>query len=679
MPQDPKKLLLCTCEGTMPVDAGRIAKALGIDPPPLNGQLCRAEIENLRRAAQDGAPVLVACAQEAEVFANALAEIDAEAAERLRCADIRDRAGWSRERAKAGPKMAALLAEASLDIAPTAMVPMRSEGVTVVHGRGQQALDAAARLADRLDVICLLTEADDALPPRQTRFPVFTGRVRKAEGHLGAFSLQVDGFAAANPSSRGSLNFGPARNGAELACDIIVDISGGTPFFPAAAGREGYLRADPGNPALVQQALFDATDLVGEFDKPRYVRVESEICAHSRNSRTGCTRCLDVCPSGAIAPAGEAVGVDASICCGNGSCASVCPTGAITYAMPGDDDINERLRVLLSTFHAAGGREPVLLVHDQEHGAEMIALSARLGDGLPAHVLPFAVHAVGRVGIDLLLTALAYGAAHVLVLAGPRQEAIEGLEGSVALANTLLAALGYGDDRCRLLRPDDPAALETELYGLEAEQAPEAAEFPVRGARRPARRLVLKHLYRHAPQRPEAVPLSAGAPFGAVEVDAAKCTLCMACVGACPTRALGDNKERPQLTFRETACVQCGLCRDTCPEGAITLTPRLAFTEAAEQPRVMKEDDPFECVRCGKPFATASTIERMLERLAAHPMFSESGRLELLKMCEDCRVIAQADEPNAPFAAAPRPRTRTTEDYLREREAKGNNGPAKPN
>jgi hypothetical protein len=47
-------------------------------------------------------------------------------------------------------------------------------------------------------------------------------------------------------------------------------------------------------------------------------------------------------------------------------------------------------------------------------------------------------------------------------------------------------------------------------------------------------------------------------------------------------------------------------------------------------------------------------------------MFSGPGRLEILKMCEDCRVIAQFDDPDAPFAAAPRRVPRTTDDYLRE-------------
>ena len=38
-------------------------------------------------------------------------------------------------------------------------------------------------------------------------------------------------------------------------------------------------------------------------------------------------------------------------------------------------------------------------------------------------------------------------------------------------------------------------------------------------------------------------------------------------------------------------------------------------------------------------------------------------------MCADCRVQAMADENFDPFAGPPRPTVRTSEDYIREREA----------
>ena len=55
---------------------------------------------------------------------------------------------------------------------------------------------------------------------------------------------------------------------------------------------------------------------------------------------------------------------------------------------------------------------------------------------------------------------------------------------------------------------------------------------------------------------------------GAIAIDTEGCTLCLACVGACPTGALQDNPDMPQLRFQEDACIQCGLCRNTCPSRA---------------------------------------------------------------------------------------------------------------
>ena len=71
------------------------------------------------------------------------------------------------------------------------------------------------------------------------------------------------------PSSRGALAFGAPQNGARSACDVIVDLSGGAALFPPPEKRDGYLNPDPGNAALVQRALIEASDLIGAFEKPR--------------------------------------------------------------------------------------------------------------------------------------------------------------------------------------------------------------------------------------------------------------------------------------------------------------------------------------------------------------------------------------------------------------------------
>ena len=671
MNRNGKEFLICDCEGTMALDAKVLAKACGAENLAINRQLCRQQLEEFQRQAAKGTPLVVACTQEAPLFLEALGEI--EGAADVSFTNIRERAGWSEQGDKAAPKMAALLAEAALDMKPTTVVTMKSEGVLLVIGHDEIALDAAKQMAGRMDVTVLLTDGAkgraELTPPRIMDVPVFTGVVKGARGHLGAFELNVEEFAPAVPSSRRTLGFGDGKQTGASECDLILDLRGGTPLFPAPEARDGYFNPDPGNPALVQRALFDIADMVGEFDKPRYVDFDASLCAHSRAGLVGCKKCLDACPTGAIEPGGDAVAIDPYVCAGCGTCASVCPTGAAGFTLPAGDKMLLRSRTVLSTYREAGGKDPVFLVHDTDFGEQMIDIMARSGRGLPANVLPFAVTKVTQIGLDFLLGAASYGAARILLVLPPKAaDDAAGLREQVELADTILGGLGYQSGRVAIVDEGDPAEVEDRLYGLQPLPAMPDGDFTPLGRKRSLMSLALHRLHQGAPRPVDTLELGPGAPFGAIDVDVEGCTVCLACVGACPTGALKDNPDKPQLRFQEEACVQCGLCKATCPEKVITLVPRLDFSASAQDYRLIKEEDPFECVRCGKPFGVRSTVERMLDKLSGHAMFENEARLNLIKMCDDCRIIAQAVDEKLPLAGPPRPATRTTEDYLRERD-----------
>ncbi len=660
---DPRSILVCSCEDTMPLDAKALHEGCRSGDLVTGRQFCRAEFERFCALVAAGAPLTIGCTQEAPRFREAAGD-----AADVSFVNLRETAGWSKDAAKAGPKMAALVAAAAEPAPKLAFVTLKSDGVILVYGRDERAVEAAALLKDHLDVTVVLTRPEQVSPPRVADFPTVRGTIRSAQGHLGAFEITVDDYAAPSPSSRGALAFGRGRDGAISHCDILLDLSGGTPLFPADDLREGYLRADPGDPAAVLRAVLRARDLVGDFDQPRYIDFTDHLCAHSRSKIVGCRRCLDLCPTGAITPAGDHVAIDAAICAGCGQCAAVCPTGAAAYAMPPADALMQRLRTLLTVYREAGGRTPVLLFHDEEHGGALIDALARHGDGLPAHVLPVQVNEVTQIGLETVAAAFAYGTAAVrfVLRARPRHD-VAGLTRTITLAETILAGLGLGGARLGAIETDDPFVLGDRLREIDLDHGvTQPASFRPDGRKRDVLRLALRELHRVAPAPIDVIMLPADAPFGAVEINVDGCTLCLACVSACPTGALTDDPERPMLRFAEDACVQCGLCKATCPEKVISLVPQIDFRAATAASRVLKQEEPFPCIRCGKPFGVKSMIERVIAKLEGqHWMYQgAASRLDAIKMCEACRVAAVTEREFDPHGAPARPMVRTTDDYL---------------
>jgi ferredoxin len=578
----------------------------------------------------------------------------------------------------ADPAMSALQAAATVLTPDVPFVRIESSGIILVYGRDETAIEAGELLKEHLDVTVLITPPALIARPGVADFPVVKGKVAIARGHFGAFDLVIDDFAEPELSSRGALRYGPARNGAQSRCDIILDLSGGSSLFSPADLRDGYLRVDPDNRPALLEAILKARDLTGRFEKPRYIAFDASLCAHSRSNIVGCRRCLDLCPAGAITPAGDHVAIDPNICAGCGQCAAACPTGAASYAMPPPDALLRKLRTMLLAYRAAGGTDPVVLFHDQAHGTPMLEVVAQSGDGLPAHVLPFSVNETTQIGLESIAAGFAYGASAVRLLLRDRpRHDISGLRQTLALAEPILQGLGFTGPRIAMLEADDPEVVDVALREIPSmPPAPRPASFQATGGKREVLRFALRELHRAAHHPVEVIALPTGAPFGAVEVNADDCTLCLACVSACPTGALRDDPERPMLRFVEDACVQCGLCQVTCPEQVISLKPQIDFRAATAPARVLKEEEPFCCIRCNKPFGVKSTIDRVVAKLEGkHWMYAgSSSRVDLIKMCEDCRVAVVSEGHFDPYGAPDRP-LRTTDDYLRERDSADKRGP----
>ena len=656
-----QNVILCDCGKTMDIDATSIEDAGG----EVFTSLCTSQQDQLINAmAASDAPVTIACTQFENLFAALAEENERPEPKTL---NIREKAGWSDEGKKAAPKMAALVKLARQEPQPVQLLSMVSYGRCLIYGGGEAAITLAKKLTDDLGVTVMLTPDDADVMVDSFPFTVTTGLIKSAAGSFTRFNLTIDHFGEALPHSRSELEFGPLANGVESSCDMLIDLTGGTPLFTGWEKRDGYFRCDANDINRLAEVEMTARGMIGEFEKPIYVNFDENLCAHSRNSLPGCSRCLDVCPAGAITSAGDTVAIDSGICGGCGYCGAVCPSGAAQTSLLPIDETARQVNLLARAYTDAGGKTPDLLVHDGGYGLEVIDTLSRHGKGLPAALIPYEMHAVGRSGHDLFVAAIASGFNRIIVLVNPKKsDEIASVQQQIGLAEALLEGAGVKPaNRISLIDDADPDRIEQQLWDKPKLGKVKTAEFTALGSPRSVTRLATRSLaVANGVSMENPMPLPEGAPYGRVEVDTENCTICLSCVGACPSGALQDNPDAPQLLFKEDACLQCGICAVTCPEKVISLVPQFNLADSALSTELVIEDEPFACTKCGKAFGTTRSIEAIVEKLSTHSMFTDTNRLDMLKMCEDCRVDAIFTEKDKMLDVGERKKPRTTDDYL---------------
>ena len=429
----------------------------------------------------------------------------------------------------------------------------------------------------------------------------------------------------------------------QIKADLILDLST-KPILDMALKPPGYIVCGQDKSELAE-AKEELHHLVGTFDKPKYFDYNESLCAHGVSGQPGCTRCIDACPAEAITSLVNKIAVDPFRCQGGGICTTVCPSGAITYAYPKPRDLLTHVRTLVLTYlkeiteieGKTTAPDLVFVTEDQQDRAEQI---------LPA-ALVIKVEEVASTGPEVWLSALAWGARSVRLfnLDGIPDSAEKALDLHIEMTQTILAGMGYPKS-CILVLGD-----QSELITSSNLTQKKTASHAPLGDKRQAFYMALDHLSAQAEEAVieanQEIALPLGAIFGQAIIDQSKCTLCMSCVSACPGNALQDGRELPQVSLVEDKCLQCGVCVSTCPEDAMTIEPRLLLdSKLRKKPRVLHQDEPFCCIKCGTPFATSSGIATVMLKLAGHSMFADERSRSRLKMCDDCKVVDMMEDPN---------------------------------
>jgi ferredoxin len=454
-----------------------------------------------------------------------------------------------------------------------------SRGRTLIVGHDTATVCACAeRLAPWLDCLLIVLAPEGAAMPAifgSGPFKILRCRRVTVRGHFGAFDVRVIGRTGWVDLDRFISSAQPL--------DLVLDLTDSGVFQGQRIPR-GFFAVGADEQRLAQ-ALLELPEMVGTFRKSHTIECNPIPCGHSHTGLAGCRRCLQVCPCDAIKPDDGMPRIDPLACEGCAACAAACPSGTLRFRCLPHEDLLTAIRLALE-IQAHPDAAPVLALFQ---GPPASRLPIKIDPPAGVDIVALSVPEIGCISLEIVLTALAYGAGGVLVLLPidtPRRVG-NNLKAHVHWAGSILTGLGRSTQSVQVW-PDVCDAHALEGFWSAVSGLVDPAGFSPFHDKRTLIRLAVEKLAVQSRPKTFAAELPADAPFGAVRIHGERCSLCRACTDACAPQALRWEQEIEDLRFVEANCTQCGLCAKICPDQAIELIPRFMFDRhISESPMAM--------------------------------------------------------------------------------------------
>lgn len=406
---------------------------------------------------------------------------------------------------------------------------------------------------------------------------------------------------------------------------------------------------------LSYESALRALFYLKSVKREKIIETEKKLCSNNRLSERkklgvkGCTHCMETCKYGAIK---DGV-IDYNLCHQCTACFGVCPQGVIKIK----NHEHENLLKEIEGFGKANIKPKLLLLACSNCGAETLYASGERKLKYAPAILAL-VDCLGMISDLLILRAFDLGFDGIFMLGCNAGKCLNkgGFKNAVNIAEEcklILSPFEIEKERIKVLgaNPEKPETFVKAMneFGenvrelgdikLKKKQPLNYAEIdPMEVKKRDAIIALLKSFDEKLGRKEnEVYGRKKYFPFGYIEVDESRCTLCGACASLCSTGAIlaGEDERNqegwiPRVVFQHSYCTACKICESVCVENAINIANMINYDEFINKTRKEVKVNLIYCEVCGVPIMSERGYEKLNKEL-------DSRGLYLYKRCRDCR------------------------------------------